>query len=183
MAGSSVSTQRPVVTAIVFSVTAIATALAFVHPEIGTALQRTPAAINAHQWWRFLTPVLVNRGWTDVLCNLSGLAIIGAIAERYWGRRLWIVFYIVGALIGEIAGLAWKPVGAGSSVAVCGLLGAVAAQLLITRTIPARFGGIVIVTGAVVLVVLHDLHGPPLLAGACAAGVAWAGGHHPAASA
>jgi rhomboid protease GluP len=174
MAGSSVRALRPVATTIVFIVTAIVTAANRVDPEIGRALQRAPAAIQAHEWWRFLTPVLVNRGWKDVVFNLTGLGIIGTIAERYWGHALWIVFYLVGALVGEIAGLAWKPMGAGSSVAVCGLLGAVAAELLVIGTMRARFGAVVILMGALVLVGVRDLHGPPLLAGAAVALIAWA---------
>ena len=74
--------------------------------------------------------------------------------------------------MGECAGLAWKPDGAGSSVAACGLLGALSVWMLFRiKTWPARFGAMFIIIGALVLTVICDLHGPPLLAGACLAGV------------
>jgi hypothetical protein len=52
------------------------------------------------------------------------------------------------------------------------LLGAIAVWLLLrVKTWQARFGGSIIILGALVLTSQRDLHGPPLLAGACAAGV------------
>src|SRR5262249_40872012 len=96
--------------------------------------------------------------------------VVGTVAERAWGHGWWLGFYLLGAVVGEVAGLAWKPVGAGSSVAVCGLLGSVAVWLLArVATWPGRFGAVVIVGGALLLTARHDLHGPPILAGALVA--------------
>jgi rhomboid protease GluP len=166
------SPKMPKISAAVFAVTALLTGLQFVFPGLGSALQRTPAAL-AGEWWRFITPILVNRGgWKEIVPNLLGLAVIGALVEHCWGSRRWLVFYLVGGLVGECAGLAWRPNGSGSSVANCGLLGALAVWLLVRiGSWQARFGGLVIILGALVLILRRDLHGPPLLAAACVAGV------------
>jgi rhomboid protease GluP len=157
----------PTATIVVFTITATTTALQFRYPSMIATLRRTPAALSAHEYWRLLTPILINpESWLQIVVNLAGLAVIGFIVERNAGPARWLLFYFVGALTGELAGLAWKPFGAGSSVAICGLLGALAAFLLKKSIWQPRIGGGIIVAGAIVLTFLHDLHGPPLLVGA-----------------
>ena len=157
----------PIATIVIFTITAAATALQFRFPSLVTLLGRTPAALEAHQYWRLITPIFIDpEGWLQIVVNLTGLLVLGVLVEHIAGPGRWLIFYFSGALAGELAGLAWKPFGAGSSVAVCGLLGGLAA-LLIRRPIwPPRIGGLVIVAGAVTLICFRDLHGPPLLAGA-----------------
>ena len=163
---TSVRAERPSATMAVFLVTALATGLDLAYPTISRAVQRTPAALSG-EWWRLVSPILVNpHGWKQIATNLSALIVVGAIAERQWGPRWWFAFYIGGGVVGEIAGLVWQPVGAGSSVAVCGLLGSVSVALLRVGTTPARFGATLILAGAFLLTYLHDLHGPPILASA-----------------
>ena len=75
---------------------------------------------------------------------------------------------MAGGLAGETAGIFWQPVGAGNSVAVCGLIGALASWQLRRGNIPAlaRFVfPVVCFGGAVLLIANHDIHGPPLLVG------------------
>jgi rhomboid protease GluP len=153
-------------------VTAIVTGLDLLYPRIGRARQRTPAAIGGESW-RLISPILVNpEGWKQIATNLLGLSAAGVLVERQWGPRWWLVFYITGGIVGQIAGLAWQPVGAGSSVAVCGLLGAISVSLVRTGTNPGRFGGALMLAGALLLTYLHDLHGPPILAAAVLAALA-----------
>ena len=78
---------------------------------------------------------------------------------------LFFYFYFFSAIVGEIAGYAWKPNSAGSSVGVSGLLGAVGALLLVSRAPQARVGAFVILLGAATLAWFRDLHGPPILFG------------------
>ena len=163
----------PKLTVSVLLLTAILTGLQFIFPGLLPALQRTPSTISSHEWWRLITPIFINRGkWEEITFNLVSLAIVGTIAERVWGRCRWLMFYLLGGFVGECAGLAWKPDGAGSSVAACGLLGALSAWMLFRiKNRPARFGAMFIIVGALMLAVIRDLHGPPLLAGACLASV------------
>jgi rhomboid protease GluP len=165
--------KLPKLTASVLLLTGLLTGLQFVIPGLLGALQRTPMTRSSHEWWRLITPFFINRGtWKEITFNLVSLAIVGTIAERVWGRRRWLAFYLLGGFVGESAGLAWKPDGAGSSVATCGLLGALSVWMLFRlKTWPARFGAMFIILGALALTAIRDLHGPPLLAGACLAGV------------
>ncbi len=108
----------------------------------------------------------------QVISNLLGLAVMGVVVERWWGSGLWIAFYAAGGVAGEIAGMAWKPIGAGSSVAVCGLVGCVAVSLLFwIRTPAARIGASLILTSGLFLTYLHDLHGAPILVSALVAAI------------
>jgi rhomboid protease GluP len=165
------TSKTPKLTVLVLLFTGLLTGLQFVIPGLLPALQRTPATISSHEWWRLITPFFIERGgWKEITFNLVSLAIVGAIAERLWGCRRWLMFYLLGGFVGECAGLAWKPDGAGSSVAACGLLGALSAWMLFRiKTWQARFGAMFIIIGALVLTAIRDLHGPPLLAGICAA--------------
>jgi membrane associated rhomboid family serine protease len=163
----------PRTTAGVFLVTSFFTAVGWVHAPFVRAVERSPAALANGEWWRLISPILVNsHGWMQVTLNLVALAIVGVVAERLWGSGLWIVFYIVGGVAGEVAGLAWKPIGAGTSVAVCGLLGSVAVSLLASRgTLPGRVGAFSILAAGLLLTYFHDLHGPPILVTAILAAV------------
>jgi membrane associated rhomboid family serine protease len=150
----------------VFTATAILTCASLLHPTVLVVLQRSPQ-ILAGQWWRLVTPVLVERGgWGEITFNLVALAAFGAVVERLWGSRRWVLFYLTGCVTGEAIGLAWQPVGAGSSVAVCGLLGAWAAWSL-RESRAHNVAGVLVLGIAVVLSVSHNLHGPPVLV--CAA--------------
>lgn len=157
----------PKVTFLVFLLTAIITGLQFFFPNLRAVLERTPEALAARQWWRLITPVLINpEGWRQIIFNFLGIAIAGTMVERLFGGRRWLILYVVGGFVGEIAGIAWQPVGAGSSVAVCGLVGALAAWMLLRQARQPRFGGTILLTGSLILIALRDLHGPSLLAGA-----------------
>src|SRR5262245_45199854 len=98
-------------TTIVFGTTAVVTAATLAAPGILLALQRQPTALKG-EWWRFVTPLLLERGgWIEISFNLVTLALVGILAERTFGRGLWLVSYLVGGVVGQIAGLAWKPIG------------------------------------------------------------------------
>ncbi len=157
----------------VLFITGIMTGLQFFFPILIVALERTPGMLASGQWWRLITPILINpEGWLQITFNFLGIAIIGTIVERLFGSRRWLVLYLVGAVVGELSGMVWKPEGAGSSVAVCGLLGGLAAWLLWRKKpIQPRLGGAIIVLGALVLTGIRDLHGPPMVAGALSAAI------------
>jgi len=158
--------RLPVTTASIFAITAAATTLQYFFPLL-PLFERQPDALARHEYWRLITPIFFHReGWRQIMFDFSALAVVGTFVERIFGGRRWLVLYFAAGVSGEIAGFAWKPLGAGSSVAICGLLGALAAWLLRNpRPMQSRFGGIVILVGAVILTALRDLHGPPLLVG------------------
>ena len=154
-------------TLIVLAITAIFSTLQFPFPTVLTTFRRVPNEISNHEYWRLFTALLVhNQGWKQIAVNFTAIAIIGTLIERIFGTVRWLVLYYVAGLIGEIAGLYWKPLGAGASVAGAGLLGALAFWMVKSPLLRPKFGGAFIILGACVLIYLHDLHGPPLLAGA-----------------
>jgi membrane associated rhomboid family serine protease len=159
----------PVATLGVLAITGIVTGMQFFFPQLLPSVQRTPSAFAQHQWWRLITPLFVHSdGWRQIAFNFPAILIVGILAERVWGSRRWLILYFACGLIGELAGYAWRPYGAGASVAGAGLLGSLAAWLLYKgRPAQAYFGGAVILLGAVALVFARDIHGPPILAGAC----------------
>jgi rhomboid protease GluP len=158
----------PVATVSVFLITAIVTALQFAFPGMLEALRRDGAAFAQHEWWRLITPLFVNaEGWRQIAFVFPAMLIVGVLVERLFGNWRWLVLYFGGGIAGELAGYAWKPIGAGASVAVAGLLGALAAWLIMENRRPQGIaGGLFIVVGAIVLTCVKDLHGPPILTGA-----------------
>lgn len=158
----------PIATVTVLLVTAVVTGLQFVFPALLPALERTPTALARHDWWRLITPLFVHSdGWRQIAFNFSAILVVGVLAERLWGSVRWLAVYFICGEIGEIAGYAWQPSGAGASIAGAGLLGSLAAWLLLgPKAVQARIGGALILAGAVALTCFRDIHGPPLLAGA-----------------
>jgi len=164
--------RAPLLTIGVLLVTGICTALQFSYPELLFAFRRTPGLFSQHEWWRLITPILVHDGgWRQIAFNFPATLIVGAIVERVYSRTEWLGLYLLGAVAGELAGCAWQPYGAGNSVAGAGLLGGIAVWLLTLKSMQARVGVLVLLGGALALTVMRDLHGPPLLAGACAGAI------------
>jgi membrane associated rhomboid family serine protease len=64
------------------------------------------------------------------LSNLLFLLVIGAIAEQVLTRPRWLALYLLPGLAGEFVAYSWQPTGAGNSVAVSGLAGALAVLML-----------------------------------------------------
>ena len=146
----------PAVTVCVLAVTAVVNAIQAIWAPVLPALERTPGMLARGQWWRLVTLLFVHGRWWEVFLNFSAIAVLGTLAEKFFGRRNWLLLYFPAGVVGEVAGTFWKPVGAGNSVAGCGLLGALAAW----------FGGILILAGAAVLTFFRDIHGLPIFPGA-----------------
>lgn len=116
----------PVVTAVVFAVTALVNAAQLADPALLGRLQRTNAALHG-QPWRVVTSLFVQDGGVlGTLSNLLFLAVIGACAEQVLSRKLWLAHYFGIGLLTELIALSWQPNGGGNSIAVCGLTGALA---------------------------------------------------------
>jgi len=160
--------RLPWLTIAVLALTSAVTAAQFVWPQVLPALRRQPSMLEG-EIWRFITAWLVHdEGARQIVFNLVALAVAGTFVELVLGRFIWIAAYVAGGLAGEIAGIFWQPIGAGNSVAVCGLIGVLASWQLRRNGVPlaarlifplAAFGG------GLVLIANHDIHGPPLLVG------------------
>ncbi len=121
--------DRPVMTAVVFCITAVVSVTALANVAVMRAMTRDIHGLRSGQWWRFVSPTLVqSSGWGQFVFNMAGLIVVGAALEQRVQRSVWIVVYLVGG-VGSVALLTrWRPgdTGGGSSDAIASLIGALA---------------------------------------------------------
>jgi membrane associated rhomboid family serine protease len=159
----------PIATVSVLAVTVVLTVLQFPFPQVRLDLWRAPGALAAGQWWRLVTPLLVQYDavW-QIVVVLACIAGVGVVAERIFGHARWLLLYLVCGVVGQAFGFRWEPPDAGASVAGAGLLGAVCAWLLSPDGPPqpqVRVWGVLWPLAGIALTVKGDQHGPPLLVG------------------
>ena len=120
---------RLALTAVVCGFTLAVSIAALANPALMRLFVRNLPQLLAGQWWRAVTPVLVQpSGWGQLVFNLLGIAVIGAALQRRLGWGGWSLTYLAGG-VGTIAlYIAWHPgdTGGGSSAAVAALIGALA---------------------------------------------------------
>jgi membrane associated rhomboid family serine protease len=124
--------RTPVVTVVVFTLTAgVNIAQLTAAPGLLSDLERTSAGLRG-EWWRTFTSLLVQDGGAaGTVSNLLFLLAIGALAEQAVSRARWLLCYVGIGVVGQLIGYAWQPTGAGNSVAVCGLSGALAVAIVV----------------------------------------------------
>ncbi|ATY09465.1 rhomboid family intramembrane serine protease [Amycolatopsis sp. AA4] len=163
--------RRPVLTGAVFLVTAVALVAQLADPSLFDRFKRDATTIDAGEWWRLLTGMFFQDGkLLGGLFNLVALAVVGTFAEWCLGRVSWFVLYFGCGLFGQFLSYVWlNPVGAGNSMCVAGLLGALAVVVWRARAAEPPQGlylaALLIVPLAVLDTVLHDNHGMPALLG------------------
>ncbi len=88
-----------------------------------------------HEYWRLVTSVFLHGGLLHVAMNMWSLYVIGPLIERLYGNLAYLVIYLASGVGGALASLAASPMrnGVGASGAICGVLGALAAFLIIHR--------------------------------------------------
>ncbi|GAB3379916.1 rhomboid family intramembrane serine protease [Amycolatopsis echigonensis] len=163
--------RRPVLTGAVFLVTAAVLLAQLADPDLFDRFKRDATAIDAGEWWRLLTGMFFQDGKLfGGIFNLVALAVVGTFAEWCLGRVSWFVLYFGCGLFGQYLSSVWlNPVGAGNSMCVAGLLGALA--VVVGRARDAEppqalyLAALLIPPLAVLDTVLHDNHGMPALLG------------------
>lgn len=132
--------RKPIIAATAVGVAAVAAVVQYAAPLVVPALEREPGALEAGQWWRLVTPLLVQTlGWYQVVTNLVTLVVVGVVAERLFGRWRWAVLFAAGTIGGQIAAYAWGEPGGGDSIAICGLAGGAVVWLLADRRDASRW--------------------------------------------
>jgi len=166
--------RRPVLTGVVFLVTLGCGVAQLVHRPLYELVVRDAARIDDGEWYRLVTGMFFQDGWTaGLVVNLVWLAVVGTAAERVFGRGRWLVLYFGCGLFGQFVSYVWlNPVGAGNSMCSAGLLGALAVVVMVASRrygveFPKnlRMSAFVVPVLAVIGTVLHDNHGLPCLLG------------------
>jgi membrane associated rhomboid family serine protease len=115
------------VIAVITAITAACGLVQLFHPALVTSWRRDTDGLQAGEWWRLLTPMLVQGdGLFQYAFNLAGSALVGPSVERRYGHRAVLVVYLAGGVSG--IGLEYlvhpRLLGSGSSDAVAALVGA-----------------------------------------------------------
>jgi membrane associated rhomboid family serine protease len=128
-------------TLVLATATAVLGVLALHDPGVLGVLRRDLTGLRAGQWWRLVTPLLVQpAGWGQYGFNLLGIVLVGlAVERRYRSVRMLLIYLLAGAA-GIGAALLWAPhdVGGGASDAVAGLIGAATVAYWVDRRPPWR---------------------------------------------
>ncbi|WP_051830730.1 MULTISPECIES: rhomboid family intramembrane serine protease [Streptomyces] len=174
--------RRPWVTLVLFAVMAVMAVVQYAVPAAVDDLMRQPDALSDGQWWRAGTALLVqSSGLAQIAFNLSALLVIGAVTEAVLGWWRTLAVFLVSGLLAHVVSLAgWSPRGGGDSVAVCGLLGALAVAFLLRGNLrgpglKAHWYVLLVPAAAVFLCAMRNNHGAGLLVG-CLLGLVLAPG-------
>ncbi len=92
-----------------------------------------------HDYWRLVTSVFVHGGLIHLAVNMWSLIVIGLLVERIYSPLAFAVIYLSAGIGGAIASAVIPPMrtSVGASGAICGVLGALMAFLVVNRrTIP-----------------------------------------------
>lgn len=91
--------------------------------------------VYSGQWWRLLTSVFLHGGLLHIATNMWALFNLGLLAEILYGRRNYVILYLLCGLGGSVASVWWHPeiVGVGASGAIFGIAGALLPALKFQR--------------------------------------------------
>jgi rhomboid protease GluP len=92
-------------------------------------------AVFAGQWWRMLASVFLHGGVLHIGFNMWALFNLGILAEILYGRRNYVILFLLCGLGGSALSIIWHPnqVGVGASGAIFGIAGALLPALKFQR--------------------------------------------------
>ena len=121
-------TLGPSLTLIVIGITVIVSFFAFSTPGLTHALLLDRFDVQRGEIWRLVTVTLVHANLIHLGLNMYSLWIIGPIVEQAWGRRMFLLFYLLTAVAASTASFLFSGGPAvGASGAIFGLVGVVLA--------------------------------------------------------
>jgi rhomboid protease GluP len=151
------------------------------NPDILHALRRYRDRLLDGEWWRLVTPLVVqDGGWTGTIFNIAAFLVLGAMVESLFGWRWLVITYLAAGLVSEVVAytLIRDQGFAGNSVAVMGVAGLLAVTCLLTPSPRARIPGMVGMLAGLALIVTANLHGAGFAVGG-AAGILLTIRNHP----
>ena len=103
----------------------------FIGREVVSELALVPSLIEAGEWWRLLTPILVHGGALHLFLNMYILFMYGPQVEQAFGTVRFVVMFLLSGLMGSAFSFAFPPDNAsvGASGAIFGVVGVLVAYL------------------------------------------------------
>lgn len=114
-------------THIVIAITVIVSFLAFSAPDLTERLAMIAPAVREGELYRLLTVTLVHGGYLHLGLNMYALYIVGPVVESIWGRRMFVLFYLLSAIGGSTGSFLFTDASVGASGAIFGLVGVILA--------------------------------------------------------
>ena len=116
------------ITLVVLAITAAVSFVAFSTPGVVDALLLDPFWVQRGQLYRLVSVTLVHAGFLHLFVNMYALWIVGPIVESIWGRRLFLLFYVLTAIGGSTGSFLFSNApSVGASGAIFGLVGVIIA--------------------------------------------------------
>lgn len=98
-------------------------------------------AINAGQYWRFLTPVFIHIDTWHIFVNMYSLYAVGPTIEQFYGTPRMLTLYLLCGITGVDFSLALNRFGSvGASGAIFGLVGALGIFIFLHRELFGEMG-------------------------------------------
>jgi rhomboid protease GluP len=87
------------------------------------------------EYWRLVTTIFLHGGLIHLAINTWSLYVVGPLVERLYGNLAFAVIYVASGIGGALASMTVSPlrIGVGASGAICGILGALVAFLIVHR--------------------------------------------------
>ena len=103
----------------------------FIGQEVVSELALVPSLIDAGEWWRLLTPILVHGGALHLFLNMYILFMYGPQVEQTFGTGRFVVMFLLSGLMGSAFSYAFPPdtASVGASGAIFGVVGVLVAYL------------------------------------------------------
>lgn len=123
------------------------------------------------QWWRLLSAGFVHIGILHLLANMIGLLILGPMAEMMWGRKRFLLIYLLAGTSANCLAMAWEPnsVLAGASGSIWGMMTAILVWVVRVRVhLPASGEMQSLLRGLVTVLLINFV-------ASAAPGVSWQG--------
>jgi membrane associated rhomboid family serine protease len=113
---------------VILVITAAVSFVAFSAPSVLDALLLDPFWIQQGQLYRLVTVTLVHGGYLHLFLNLYALWVVGPVVESIWGKRLFVLFYVITAIGGSTGSFLFSNAASvGASGAIFGLVGVILA--------------------------------------------------------
>lgn len=121
-------------THVVIAITAIVSFIAFSSPDLFERLAMIRTAVQDGELYRLVSVTLVHAPgsptpWFSLhlLLNMYALFIVGPVVESIWGRRMFLLFYVLCAIGGSTGSFLFSNASVGASGAIFGLVGVILA--------------------------------------------------------